>query len=374
MLSILFTTFLLRLGTANGESLLVSGYSSNMEVFTLGGSPTNHTLEKDSSWPVDANLTWLQLDKPNRLQPGDSVYAIHEVSWFVPGLFPGKYGGAVSRWLRDDTGLSRQEWVRVGSGPAHLLVDRRPVHGGHAYTANYGDGTWSVVSVDLTTGELGSHQKTLNYSTKACPVPHPHETVVLGPHIWVVDLGCDIIHHHWWNNTVLLEGNSTKLGKGHGPRHMALHPNKNIAVVVCELKNVLQVYGVDTRFGKLQLLQEVNLTSKASNAGAEIVLVEKGDDLNVYVSSRGVGIIEFFKMDGRTNKVERVQEFLLAGSWPRHMAIHPSQAFLAVGDQKGNSVQLVTLDERTGRLSAGATTTPGDGPVQPSFLEFLSNE
>ena len=62
----------------------------------------------------------------------------------------------------------------------------------------------------------------------------------------------------------------------------------------------------------------------------------------------------------------------------------------------------VTLDERTGRLSAGqrtydhhphyhhhhndddhhdhhhqksgATTTPGDGPVQPSFLEFLSNE
>lgn len=217
------------------------------------------------------------------------------------------------------------------------------MHGGHAYTANYGDGTWSVVSVDLTTGELGSHQKTLNYSTKACPVPHPHETVVLGPHIWVVDLGCDIIHHHWWNNTVLLEGNSTKLEKGHGPRHMALHPNKNIAVVVCELKNVLQVYGVDTRFGKLQLLQEVNLTSKASNAGAEIVLVEKGDDLNVYVSSRGVGIIEFFKMDGRTNKVERVQEFLLAGSWPRHMAIHPSQAFLAVGDQKGNSVQLVRI-------------------------------
>ena len=138
--------------------------------------------------------------------------------------------------------------MRVGSGPAHLLVDRRPIHGGHAYTANYGDGTWSVVSVNVTTGELGSHEKTLNYSTKACPVPHPHETVVLGPHIWVVDLGCDIIHHHWWNNNLLLEGNSTKLGKGHGPRHMALHPNKNIAVVVCELKNVLQVYGINTKY------------------------------------------------------------------------------------------------------------------------------
>jgi len=245
--------------------------------------------------------------------------------------------------------------------------------GGHAYTANYGDGTWSVVGVNITTGELGSLERTLNYSTKACPVPHPHETVVLGPHIWVVDLGCDVIHHHWWNGTDLVEVNSTKLEKGHGPRHMALHPNKNIAVVVCELKNVLQVYKVDTSFGKLELLQEVDLTSKSSNAGAEIILVPKGEDLNVYVSSRGVGIIEFFKMDGTTNKLERVQEFLLAGTWPRHMAIHPSGGLLAVGDQKGNKVLLVRVDEHNGQLSAGSITTPDEGPVQPSFLAFLNH-
>ena len=55
MFSILFTTSLLSLGMARGESLLVSGYSSNIEVFTLTGSPANHTLEKDSMWPVDAN-------------------------------------------------------------------------------------------------------------------------------------------------------------------------------------------------------------------------------------------------------------------------------------------------------------------------------
>merc|ERR1712037_1077099 len=137
------------------------------------------------------------------------------------------------------------------------------------------------------------------------------------------------------------EGNSTKLEKGDGPRHMALHPKKNIALVVCELKNVLHVYGVDTRYGKLELLQEVNLTSKATNAGAEIILVERGGDLNVYISSRGVGIIEVFKMEGKTSKLTRVQEYLLAGTWPRHMAIHPSGTLLAVGDQKGNSSELV---------------------------------
>ena len=83
MLSKYLIAVLLHLGGADGESLLVSGYSSQMEIFTLGGSPTNRSLGKDSSWPVDANLTWLQLDKPNRLELGDSVYAIHEVFQFV---------------------------------------------------------------------------------------------------------------------------------------------------------------------------------------------------------------------------------------------------------------------------------------------------
>ena len=83
MLSKYLIAVLLQLSGTQGESLLVSGYSSQMEIFTLGGSPTNRTLGKDSSCPVDANLTWLQLDKPNRLELGDSVYAIHEVFQFV---------------------------------------------------------------------------------------------------------------------------------------------------------------------------------------------------------------------------------------------------------------------------------------------------
>merc|ERR1711962_1633825 len=124
MLSKYLIAVLLHLGGTHGESLLVSGYSSQMEIFTLGGAPTNQTLGKDSSWPVDANLTWLQLDKPNRLELGDSVYAIHEVSWFVPGIHPGKYGGAVSRWQRDHSGVSRQDCCSVIPGQQLLLLKR----------------------------------------------------------------------------------------------------------------------------------------------------------------------------------------------------------------------------------------------------------
>ena len=368
-------------GALAGQALLVSGYNAEMEVYSIGGGPNNHTITKAAAWPVDTNLTWLQVPASGWLEVGASLYATHEVSSFVPGVDPGTLGGAVSRWRREAGGLRREEWVGVGQGPAHLLADTRPDFGGHVYTANYGDGTWSAVSLDLATGELGKVEKTWNYTTASCvPHPgstrgsHPHQTVVRGPHIWVVDLGCDTIHHHRWNGSVLWEGNSTQLAAGRGPRHMLLHPWRDIALVVCEVQNFLEVYRINPASGALTRLQEVPLTSKTTNYGAEILAVESGQDLNIYISSRGVGMIEFFKLRGTEERVTREQEFLLAGSWPRHMALHPSGRLLAVGDQKGNSVELVNIapgTPGTGRLSPGAVTTTGDGPTQPSFLAFI---
>ena len=353
------------------EKLLVSGYNNEMNIYCC--SDSNHSMSKAAAWPVDTNLTWLQLPSSGWLGPGHDLYAVHEVSFYSPGQnASGRAGGAVSRWTYGGGSITRQEWVSVGKGPAHLLVDSRPQYGGFAYTANYGDGTWSVVSLDQGTGRLGKNIKTWNYTTSSCPRgSHPHNTVVWGSHIWVVDLGCDMIHHHWWTGSVLWEGNSTSVGQGRGPRHMVLHPWRNIAFVVCELQNYLDVYEFDTKYGKMTKLQEVALTSQTTNAGAEIVLVDTGLDLNIYVSSRGVGIIEFFKMKGTEDKVTKEQEFLLVGTWPRHMTLHPSKMLLAVGDQKRNSVELVNIDSETGHLSAGTIIQHRDGPKQPSFLAFF---
>ena len=152
---------------------------------------------------------------------------------------------------------------------------------------------------------------------------------------------------------------------------MELHPWRNIAFVVCELQNYLEVYEFDVEYGNMTKLQEITLTSQKSNAGAEIVVVGSGVDLNIYVSSRGVGVIELFKIKGTEKKVTKEQEFLLAGTWPRHMTLHPSHTLLAVGDQKGNSVELVNIDMETGQLSPGTTIQPGEGPRQPSFLAFF---
>ena len=62
---------------------------------------------------------------------------------------------------------------------------------------------------------------------------------------------------------------------------MELHPWRNIAFVVCELENYLEVYEFDVKYGNMTKLHEIILTSQKSNAGAEIVVVESGEDLNI---------------------------------------------------------------------------------------------
>ena len=82
--------------TSAQHSLVVSGYNTQMEVYSLGGNPTNHTLTKHTAWPVDTNLTWLQLPASGWLEAGDSLYASNKVNFFVPGMDPGSPGAPLA--------------------------------------------------------------------------------------------------------------------------------------------------------------------------------------------------------------------------------------------------------------------------------------
>ena len=76
-------------------------------------------------------------------------------------------------------------------GRAYLLVDTRPLYAWFAYTANYGDGTLSVLTVDLVTEKLVAEAKWWNYAGSSCPRgSHLHKTVVCGPQSTY--LGCQL--------------------------------------------------------------------------------------------------------------------------------------------------------------------------------------
>ena len=61
--------------------------------------------------------------------------------------------------------------------------------------------------------------------------------------MWVVDLGCDAIHHYKLDRETrdLNRMADIMVGEGRGPRHMTLLPERGLAMVVCELENYIMV-------------------------------------------------------------------------------------------------------------------------------------
>ena len=75
-------------------------------------------------------------------------------------------------------------------------------------------------------------------------VSRPHQTVVRGGSVWVVDLGCDAVWHFTHRPGVerLARAGVTLTPAGCGPRHMALHPSKPLAFLLCEQDSLVLVY------------------------------------------------------------------------------------------------------------------------------------
>lgn len=335
--------------------ILVSGYNQDMVIYNLA---SNRSLSLETHWSVDTNMSWVEVKKMACTYCNDMIYAIHEVD-----RYEGVKGGAVSRWRIDESGPVRQEWVSVGGGPAHLLVDSSQAM---AYSANYGNGSWSAIPL-LWTGSAWKLDKTVvetMFGPGCRDQSHPHQTVTLGSLIWVVDLGGDTIYHFNKTEKGVVRVGDTKVGTGRGPRHMALLPARNISILVCEVQNYIQVYRMNQETGDLKIMQEMQLSSASNNTGAEILIHSNGKW--VYVSSRGVGLVIFFQLE-QGDRLRKVQEFHIAGTWPRHMALHSVGHVIVVADQMGDHIQVLHVDQEDGTLSGGDVAKT---PHQPSFVAF----
>ena len=241
-----------------------------------------------------------------------------------------------------------------------------------AYVASYGGGSWSAVPLEGPDLKLSPKEQRFSYGP-GCRnnTSHPHETVVLGSHVWVVDLGCDAIYHYNKTEKGLERLETAHVGPGRGPRHMLVIPERNISLVVCELENFLQVHSLDNKTGQLTLKKEVSLVSVKNNAGAEILLHHNRKW--VYVSSRGVGTVVVFHLLDNDQVLEKVQEFRLTGTWPRHMSIYQDEdllkyKWLVVADQMGNHLEILNVNKTDGTLTAAGPVVPT--PPGPSWVNF----
>ena len=240
-------------------------------------------------------------------------------------------------------------------------VDRA---GGHAYSANYGSGTWTQLVLGEA-GQLGGVARHETFPGENC-TSHPHQTLARAGWLWVTDLGCDIIYTLTSDPGVSMV--STQVSPGCGPRHLALHPTRDLAVLLCEQKSLVVLYRINMDTGSLSPLQELALSSVDGDYGAEIVFNSAGD--RVYASSRGTGVLVVYSLDPASQKMERLQEMRQHGSWPRHFALGDDHDILVTSDQRGDSLQILHVEAATGQLVPGKIVNTRD--PAPAFVTFLN--
>ena len=164
---------------------------------------------------------------------------------------------------------------------------------------------------------------------------------------------------------------STSLAPGSGPRHLAFHPNGKFAYVINEMGCNIKAFTFDAMAGTLVEIQTITLLPEgkiidASLSGAEIAVHPSGKFL--YASTRGLNLINVYSVDEKSGRLTRVEEVSSGGKTPRHFNLDPSGEFLFAANQNSDNVAVFKIDQASGRL----TPTGQDLQIgNPSCVVFV---
>ncbi len=139
---------------------------------------------------------------------------------------------------------------------------------------------------------------------------------------------------------------------GSGPRHLAFHPHRPIAYVVNELNSTLSTLSFDEGAGRFEALAHVRTIPSGEsrrNLCSEVRVSMDGG--HVYVANRGCDTIARFAVAPQTGVAEFIDAVPCGGVTPRHFALDPSGAFLAVANQDSDCITVFRVDRVSGALS-----------------------
>ena len=252
----------------------------------------------------------------------------------------------------------------LGSGPCYVSTD---ASGRIVLVAHYASG--SVASLPLNSaGELGA-VNCFNQHVGECPsdgqrpdrqeAPHAH-CILADPtnrFVCAVDLGLDQVLVYPIDATTSAIGSSPSYRyvarPGSGPRHLAFHPDGQVAFLIHELNNTLSALSWNAKEGTLIEIDTVS-TLPADFVGESItaeVLVHPNGRF-VFGSNRGHDSLAVFEFDPVSRRLTCLQHISTGGKTPRNFRIDPSGNFLLAANMDSNSVHLFRINSSTGMLTA----------------------
>ncbi|WP_165586741.1 lactonase family protein [Neotamlana sedimentorum] len=270
----------------------------------------------------------------------EKLYAVSEID-----------EGKLSVYIKNEDGSYglNQEISTEGSTTCHVTLNKDE---SLVSVANYRKGSITVYKNSSDKLEtLASFKHEGSSVHRRQQEPHPHSTYFSKDekYIYVPDLGTDEIMAYPIENKNVSQGKvALKMAPGDGPRHMAMHPTKNMWFVVGELSNVVWSL-VPNSDGTFQVLDKQNLLPegvKGRSSAADIHVSPNGKYL--YTSNRGhkdsfhcISVFEILE-SGKLKAIEHVSNGI---NQPRNFSLSPDGKFLLVANQYGENIIVFKVKE-----------------------------
>lgn len=331
----------------SGQHLLVVGSYTH----PLGSGSGLTTFARNAVTGALQARSEFALDSPSYLASHPHLpifYAVSETERGVVSTFEMTPDGEVALRAQVSSG---------GAGPCHCTVT---TDGAHLIVTNYGDGTVAVLPLDGG-GVADSPQGVVRREGSG---PDPDRQEASHPHLGldrrdgtflIADLGTDEVARYRLNESgpaTLMD--AATMPPGTGPRQVAVLSANSTGsrqteslVVVGELASTLTYLPAGPH------TEEAACTTTAAqgpsaalgprNYPAHVEVAPGGRVL--YLSNRGADCVTSFAVDDDGLRfVDRAE----TGAWPRHFAV--VGPFLYVAAERGDAIDLIRADHRTGAL------------------------
>ncbi len=192
--------------------------------------------------------------------------------------------------------------------------------------------------------------------TERQEAPHPHWAGFSknSRYLYVPDLGTDQI----WVYRLEEDLSGLKLIQkadappGSGPRHMAIHPDLDVAYVSDELSARVSRYELDRETGKLRYLDSMEPAEEAKgeieHTVSDIRIHPSGRFL--YLVNRTFDRVSVFAIADNTGKLVPVEREPVRGTIARNMAIDASGRWALVAGRDSNTLALFEVNTDSGEL------------------------
>lgn len=184
--------------------------------------------------------------------------------------------------------------------------------------------------------------------------PHVHYTdLTPDDRLAVCDLGTDRVYTY----DVSSEGKLTEVAvyiaeDGTGPRHLAFHPNHDIAYLFGELDSTVTVLRYEAATGSFTQLQKIStLPSDFNDFNGGAAIRVSSDGRFVYASNRGHNSIAVFATNSDGTHLELQQLIATEGDFPRDFNLDQTENFLICANQNSDNLTLYRRNPETGQLA-----------------------